>query len=191
MCLYFLVTFKLLVSKVKHVVSAEAFTPFPSFSSSTLFSSSPQPQTHVRRMMDVVPARICVSLITTALRPAPVHTSWSSLPTSSRASVGHKPRPCLLFSPETRKQHINGRPFALGSSEKVPPVRAALWNPRRGHRRPVHEHHDGSHRARHRWCDGGGLRRHGGEDLLGRHQNSNHQTGLHQRHPVGDHHFCR
>lgn len=58
-------------------------------------SPSPQPLTPVRRMTDVVPAHICVSSITTALRPAPVHTSWSSLPTSSRASVGQNLRPCL------------------------------------------------------------------------------------------------
>lgn len=48
---------------------------------------SHQPPTHVRRMMDVVPVRICVSSITTALRPAPVHTWWSFLPTSNPALV--------------------------------------------------------------------------------------------------------
>lgn len=47
----------------------------PVLKGSVSCSPSPQPLTPVRRMMDVVPAHICVSSITTALRPAPVHTS--------------------------------------------------------------------------------------------------------------------
>lgn len=48
---------------------------------------SNQHLTHVKRMMDVVPVHICVSSITTALCPAPVHTSWSFQPTNNPALV--------------------------------------------------------------------------------------------------------
>lgn len=110
----------------------------------------------------------------------------------NKQSCFGRPEPTSLFVSFSCVKHFNNIvPLALGSGEKVPPVRAALWNPRCGHRRPVHEHHDGSDCARHRRCHCGGLRCHGGEDLLGGHQNSNHQTGLHQRHPVGNRHFCR
>lgn len=79
----------------------------------------------------------------------------------------------------------------LTSAEKVPTVCASVWNPWCGHWQPLHECHDGTNGARHWWCNHGGLRRPGGEDLLGRHQNPNHQTGLHQWHTAGDHHFLR
>ncbi len=82
-------------------------------------------------------------------------------------------------------------PNHLTSVEKVPPVCAAVWNPWRGHWQPLFERNDGANSARHRWCHSGGLRCPGGEDLLGWHQNPNHQTGLHQWHPARDHHFCR
>lgn len=57
----------------------------------SLFSFSLLPShqrpTHVKRMMDVVLVHICVSSITTTLRPAPVHTLWSSHPTNNPALV--------------------------------------------------------------------------------------------------------
>lgn len=54
------------------------FPPFP---------RSRQFLTRVKRTMDVVPVHICVSSITTAQPPVPVHTSWSFPPTNSPALV--------------------------------------------------------------------------------------------------------
>lgn len=193
-------------------------------------------------MMDVVPAHICVSSITTARRPAPVHTLWSSHPTNNPVLVSENTflifhafsswyesenigcsansrrgiflyiwmsavlidisiYTRLLLSRShldlTKKKVCKGAFLEwlifnhLTSVEKVPPVCAAVWNPWCGHWQPLYERHDGANSARHWWCHSGGLWRPGGEDLLGRHQNPNHQTGLHQRHPARDHHFCR
>lgn len=64
---------------------AECPEMFPLFS-----SLSHQPPTHVKGMMDVVPAHICASSITTAPRPAPVRTLWSSHPTNNPASVSDR-----------------------------------------------------------------------------------------------------
>lgn len=67
------------------------------------FLPSSQPLTHVKRMMDVVPVHICVSSITTALRPAPVRTLWSFHPTNNPALVSQSARhifvrvSCLLW----------------------------------------------------------------------------------------------
>lgn len=65
-----------------------------------LFDASPscQPPTLVRAMMDAVPARICVSSITTPLHPAPVRTWWSSRPTNNPALVSITIRRLSYFS---------------------------------------------------------------------------------------------
>lgn len=81
--------------------------------------------------------------------------------------------------------------YYLTSAEKVSSVCAALWNPWCWHWQPLHERYDGADGARHWRCHSGGLWCSGGEDLLGWHQKSNHQTGVHQRHSAGDHHFFR
>lgn len=96
-----------------------------------------------------------------------------------------------IFDMPTASLHLNFYLLALASAETLPPVRAALGDPRRGHRQPLHERDDGADGSRHRRRDRGGLRRPGGEDLLGRRQDADHQAGLHQRHPTGDHHLRR
>lgn len=175
------------------------FPPFP---------RSRQFLTRVKRTMDVVPVHICVSSITTAQPPAPVRTSWSFRPTNSPALVSGNTFSIssffslppasisvIIITPvcENRKCTVPSDWLLnyLTSAEKVPPVCAAVRNPWRGHWRPLHERHDGSDGARYRRCHRGGLRFPGGEDLLGRHQNSNDQTSVHQRHPARDCHLFR
>lgn len=75
------------------VISCRVFFFF-SFS----FLSRCQFLTHVKRMMDVVPAHICVSSITTAQHPAPVHTSWSFQPTNSLVLVSENTLIFHVFS---------------------------------------------------------------------------------------------
>lgn len=79
----------------------------------------------------------------------------------------------------------------LNSPEKVPPVCTPLRNPWCWHWQSLHECNDGTDSARHRRCHSGRLWCSGGKNLLGRHQKSNHQTGVHQWYPAGDHHFFR
>lgn len=91
---------------------------------------SHQPLTHVRRMMDVVPAHICVSSITTTLRPAPVHTSWSLRLTNSPALVSENT--CLIphsisFLEKNRcnSRHVAGLPFMIHFTVRIQNKRSA------------------------------------------------------------------